>query len=281
MHTFKSQLIKVMRSPIPILMYHRVLPFEGNWAVTVAQFESQMAYLKRHGYRALSGPELLAGLRGESVPERAIAITFDDGYRDNWHLAAPILEKYGMRALLFVVTSKVKNAPEPLSGDWREEGDDCFLSWEEIHSMSDSGLFEIHTHTHSHRRFWLDAQSASETRRMVYQDVATSIDVLRGQGFVHPLQLAWPWGYFKDDWLDDIAALGVTGIHTTQLGTNFPGQGSQTIRRVGGEKLNSSISLKLSLLSTPVVGKFFNSGLSLWTERPRRTKAIGSNSIWI
>lgn len=251
---------------IPVLMYHRVLPFRGQWTVTVDEFEGQLAFLSHNGYRALSGDELVSTLQGGDVPDRSVAITFDDGYRDSWHLAAPLLRKYKMRALLFVVTSKIRDVPHPLIGDWTETGDDRFLSWEEIRAMSDSGLFEIHSHTHSHRQFWL----GSDVKKEVTDDIAASIEALRDHGFVHSMQLAWPWGYFRPEWLDEETAPGVVAMHTARPGTNFAGQGTKLIRRMAGERLTSNLSLKFFLLENPVAGRCVNAALGVWGYVRRR-----------
>jgi sugar transferase (PEP-CTERM/EpsH1 system associated) len=100
-----------LRPPeLAILAYHRVLPFADavdlpfpEMVIPRDLFEAQMAHLARH-YRLLDLAEAARLLRAGELPKRAVAVTFDDGYRDNYDYAWPILKKYGVPATFFVVT---------------------------------------------------------------------------------------------------------------------------------------------------------------------------------
>ena len=105
-----------------------------------------------------------------------------------------------MNALLFAITGRIKEGePKPITDAWQEEGDERYLSWQELREMVESGIFEIHSHTHTHDFSWIQAPS-EEARRMVQQDIATSVQTLRDRGYAHELHLAWPWRYFRKDW---------------------------------------------------------------------------------
>jgi peptidoglycan/xylan/chitin deacetylase (PgdA/CDA1 family) len=69
-------------------------------------FEQQMRFLKSC-YKVMSLRELMERSRLGDVPARSVAITFDDGYRDNYEYAFPILKKYGLPATVFVATGAV------------------------------------------------------------------------------------------------------------------------------------------------------------------------------
>ena len=87
-----------------VLMYHKVndVP-ENSVTVPVSQFDEQMAQLGELGYRPVSLDDVLAYyLDGAALPEQAVLITFDDGYRDNLENAAPILQRYGYPAVIFL-----------------------------------------------------------------------------------------------------------------------------------------------------------------------------------
>jgi peptidoglycan/xylan/chitin deacetylase (PgdA/CDA1 family)/CelD/BcsL family acetyltransferase involved in cellulose biosynthesis len=100
-----------------ILYYHRVNddgdPFFP--AIATALFEQEMRYLARH-YKVVSLSDLLKHLEDGS-PERTIAITFDDGYQDNYENAFPVLERYGLPATIFLTTGSV-DSRQPL---WFEQ----------------------------------------------------------------------------------------------------------------------------------------------------------------
>ena len=98
----------------PILSFHRVNddadPFFPSLPTEV--FERQMAFLAR-AYVVLSVEELVERMRRRALPRNALAITFDDGYRDNLTHAAPILARHGLPATVFVVTGAIGTG-EPL-----------------------------------------------------------------------------------------------------------------------------------------------------------------------
>jgi peptidoglycan/xylan/chitin deacetylase (PgdA/CDA1 family) len=98
----------------PILKYHRVNDDRDAFfpSVPTAVFERHMAYLART-YRVLTVEELVERCRRSEVPRHALAITFDDGYRDNLTHAAPILARYGLPATIFLATGFIGTAEVP------------------------------------------------------------------------------------------------------------------------------------------------------------------------
>jgi peptidoglycan/xylan/chitin deacetylase (PgdA/CDA1 family) len=93
-------------SPFAVLLYHRVNDLRDPFfpALAVGVFDAQMNYLASH-FNVISLSRLLDGLdQGTGIAPRTVAITFDDGYRDNYLYADPILKKYGLPASLFVAT---------------------------------------------------------------------------------------------------------------------------------------------------------------------------------
>lgn len=95
------------RARLSILIFHRVLPqtdplFPGE--ATIETFDVQMGMLKSV-FNVLPLPEAVARLKTDTLPARAAAITFDDGYADNVTHALPILQKHGLHATFFIATS--------------------------------------------------------------------------------------------------------------------------------------------------------------------------------
>jgi peptidoglycan/xylan/chitin deacetylase (PgdA/CDA1 family) len=97
-----------------ILMYHRVARVRHDpWGLAVdpERFEEQIAYLKQHR-TAMSMDAFVERLRGNTLPVDAVAITFDDGYRDNLINAMPVLVRHGVPASLFLATGYIdRNVP--------------------------------------------------------------------------------------------------------------------------------------------------------------------------
>ncbi len=103
----------LVKSQVAILAYHRVRPQNDIWLlpylVTTSDFENQLRYLSR-AYEFLSLDKLVEYIyEGKSFPKKAVAITFDDGYKDNYTYAYPILKKYHAPATVFLATGNIDN----------------------------------------------------------------------------------------------------------------------------------------------------------------------------
>lgn len=94
------------RAPLSILIWHRVLPQQDAIfpeEMYAARFDATLTWIKRE-FQALPLPEAIVGLREGRLPSRALAITFDDGYEDNYSVAMPLLRKHGLTATFFIAT---------------------------------------------------------------------------------------------------------------------------------------------------------------------------------
>jgi len=122
---------------VMILCYHRFGPNKSKMVMTPEDFEAQMNYLQKNGYRVVTLASIHAFLRGEAaLPQRAVVITIDDGYRSTYDFAYPILRKHKFPATLFVYSDFI--------------GSRDALRWNEIRDMVLSGLIDIQPHSKSH-----------------------------------------------------------------------------------------------------------------------------------
>lgn len=119
---------------MPVLMYHHVV---HNWqecndmTVTEGRLEQDLQWLAEHGYQTVLPRELAAG---QPLPEKPVLITFDDGYRSNYDLAYPLLQKYGAKAAIaLMVFMQDNHSPS-------------FLTWDMCREMEASGLVEFGSH---------------------------------------------------------------------------------------------------------------------------------------
>lgn len=101
---------KLIKSQIVILMYHRVSPIRDIWSLkplSPQSFERQIRYFYEN-YNILPLDELAMYIeKGKSLPEKTAVITFDDGYKDNYLYAYPILKKYHLPATIFLTTGSI------------------------------------------------------------------------------------------------------------------------------------------------------------------------------
>ena len=92
-------------SQLPVLMYHHISEdVATDMVISPARFEAHMAALKEHGWNSVTIRQLIEfGEQGTPLPDHPVLITFDDGYTSNLELAAPILERHGLNAVIFVI----------------------------------------------------------------------------------------------------------------------------------------------------------------------------------
>jgi peptidoglycan/xylan/chitin deacetylase (PgdA/CDA1 family) len=99
----------------------------------------RLAHLADNGYVTLSADEYVAVIRGRrEAPERAVVLTFDDGRRSIGSVAAPLLDRHGMKAVVFLVPGRIPSHPGPPPPTSEKGGD--ILSWEEIASLLRTAL---------------------------------------------------------------------------------------------------------------------------------------------
>jgi peptidoglycan/xylan/chitin deacetylase (PgdA/CDA1 family) len=121
---------------VPVLVYHGINDRNDRYSVSRESFAAQMSMLRHAGFRALSITQYARFLRGDSrgLPERPILITFDDGRLDSYRGADRILQRFGMRATMFVITGEV------------ERRNPFYTSWKELQRMLDSGRWDLQAH---------------------------------------------------------------------------------------------------------------------------------------
>ncbi len=149
---------------MPVLMYHRVAPAGApamrRWRVTPDELEQQLSYLQEAGYRSATlGEWHTAVVSRRALPGKRITLTFDDGYEDFAEFAAPLLERYGFRAAVFVVTDRVGGVNE-----WDASVEELpLMGWDTLRALLARGfVIGGHTRTHPHLTTLEDAAVVSE-----------------------------------------------------------------------------------------------------------------------
>lgn len=135
----------ILASPSPegvlVLEYHQVTEHTDEDAyrynVPPEDFRQQLSYLQSQGYTTISMLDFMRAKKGkQELPEKPLILTFDDGYEDNYTTLLPILEEYGMKATVYVVTNNI--------------GQPGYLTWNELRDMQGRGI-EIGSHTANHQ----------------------------------------------------------------------------------------------------------------------------------
>ena len=129
---------------VPVLVYHSVMPHHrGQTAeqrvldVDDSVFVAQMRYLVNGGYHVVSFATLVDALEGRAtLPNRAVVITFDDGWANQYRHAFPILRRFGMTATFFVFTTPIGK-------------DSKVMTWQQLRELQAAGM-TIGSHTRTH-----------------------------------------------------------------------------------------------------------------------------------
>jgi peptidoglycan/xylan/chitin deacetylase (PgdA/CDA1 family) len=217
---------------IPVLLYHGINYVNSDpWAMTPAQFATELAFLQHLGYHTISIYQYIAWREGKhpQLPSRPILLTFDDGRFDTYRGADQILAKYHMQATIYVIVGQVVKNPE----------NPYYLNWDELKKMQASGRWDIQFHayeghvlvpkdaqgeslvrpdtpgvcgvtvtgvTEKHcgpfysTREWLPAKGRIETMAeysaRVENDLTTGLKILRQHGFGDLKTMAMPFGEY-------------------------------------------------------------------------------------
>jgi peptidoglycan/xylan/chitin deacetylase (PgdA/CDA1 family) len=173
---------------VPILMYHEVAgrpDTRSRLAVPPASFAAQLAYLRDAGFSTITFAQAAAALAdGGVLPDRAVVLTFDDGFADFHREALPLLSRYGFTATVFVTTGWIADAGRHSAGNRPGQ----MLCWTQIREAVAAGV-EIGAHSHAHPQLDQLKQGRLE------DELATSKALLEdGIGRAVP-SLAYPFGY--------------------------------------------------------------------------------------
>ena len=123
---------------VPIILYHRIdiSPINSQYYVPPENFERQMQLLRDWEYKTITTEMLANAIRdGANLPPRPIIITFDDGHLDNYTQAFPIMQKYGLTAVVYIVGNYL--------------GTDGYMNAEQVREMATAG-WEVGSHGMSH-----------------------------------------------------------------------------------------------------------------------------------
>lgn len=136
------------RPRIPILMYHGIREPEGTsysyfeTCTSAKVFDGHLRYLRRKGYATIGLGEAVSAVAAGRCLKKSVVITFDDGYRDFYTTALPMLSKYGFGATVFVVSGFVQREREG-------SGPTVYMNWDQVREIHGRGI-QIGSHTASH-----------------------------------------------------------------------------------------------------------------------------------
>lgn len=185
---------------LPVLMYHSIdYTDKVNDKITISPeaFARQMRYLHQGRYNVIPLSKAVWYIKNKMrPPARTVAITFDDGYENNYKYAYPVLKQYRIPATIFVVTGLV--------------GKEGFMGWPQIKEISDSGIIDIGSHTASHS--WLTGlddgslkAELEDSKRILESHIGKPVDFL-----------CYPMGGFNEHIKEAARAAGYVAAFATK-----------------------------------------------------------------
>ncbi len=200
---------------IPVLLYHKIdLPtsdvkIRGAFT-SPRKFARQIGFLKKKGFEFYTASELAgAFIANGEFPPNSIAITFDDGWKDNYLHAFPVLKKFGVKATIFLVPECIGQNTDRVTA--QGEGPREHLSQSEIAEMSRYGI-EFGSHSMSHKLF--DRISPAET----LYEITESKKFIEGRLQKECSVFAYPAGFYTDFAKEEIKKAGYRAAFSTVYG---------------------------------------------------------------
>jgi peptidoglycan/xylan/chitin deacetylase (PgdA/CDA1 family) len=219
---------RLLRNSTVVVTFHRIQDTERPEALTVSlrTFERYCRFFQRH-FQVVPLRDLVARLEQGVRPRGELAITFDDGYRDNYENAAPVLERLSLPATFFIVTGWMDTQIVPW---WDEELGirHPWMTWDQVRSLHRRG-FEIGAHTQTHVD--LGSVTTDEARSEV-QGARHDLERRLGAGVT---SFAYPYGRrenLTDATREIVRAAGFRCCCSGYGGTNRRGSDPLRLQRV-------------------------------------------------
>ena len=113
-------------------------------------FEQKLQYLATNRYRTVCADDIAAFIGGAPLPERAVALCFDDAWTSVWTMAGVLLKRYGFQAILYAIPGRTDDADQCRPRHTTTAAGSPFATWPELRALRDEGSFDIQSHTYSH-----------------------------------------------------------------------------------------------------------------------------------
>ncbi len=233
-----------------VLTFHAVSAgLEANPAViSQNELEKTFQLMLQNGYHPINLAQFHGFLDGgkSGVPEKAVLVTFDDGYEDNFLLAYPTAQKYRIPAVVFPVTKWFADYPRP-------EPHRPHLSLAQAQTIISEGLWSLGSHGYDGHRvvpgdpgtgfFYTTPvvqpgsnETEPEYKARIWNDVLLSTYTLERLVGIRPVDFAFPYGSSGEIAKEILARAGYRYLYTNEPGLNRPGQDPSRILRITAAK---------------------------------------------
>jgi len=171
-----------------ILLYHHVAEdTPASTSISPANFEAHLRYLRDNNFKVIPLDQMIDSLRsGQSLPDKSVVITFDDGYSSIFDEAFPLLQSYGYPFTLFLST-------EPI-----DAGLSNYITWDQVRQMSTAGvIIANHMVDHPYMLEARDNESAPQRLARLEEDLLKAEQRIEAQTGQSHRYLAYPYGEYE------------------------------------------------------------------------------------
>ena len=191
---------------VPILTYHSIRPYYPNETTFVKEFdvppdvfEQQLDYLIKQGYTAISFRALIDHFNnGRPLPAKPVILSFDDGWKNQYEYAFPILQKKKLIATFFVFTNAI--------------GHKKYLSWDQVVALDAAGM-TIGSHTEFHPYLFKMTDHAA-----LWKEIAESKEIIESHLHKPTYVFAYPFGLYNDENVSVVKEAGYEAARSTRRG---------------------------------------------------------------
>lgn len=229
---------------IVVLLYHRVNDeLRDDVTVGIEQFDRQMSMLNKYGFSVLRIDHIVNDVSVWDKHQRIVAVTFDDGYYDNYKFAVPILLRNKINAAFFITTAFIgtqRSFPHDLA---KQKHNLRNLSWENVKKMHEYG-FTIGSHTETHIN--CATSDLEVTRKEIRDSRRTLEEVLK----IKEVLFAYPHGKktdFTPEMLRYVKEEGYAGCLSAYGGVNRPPIDKYNVLRIGIDWKYSDLGFRARL----------------------------------
>lgn len=179
-----------------VLCYHRITDKPARYTnLQPAAFEQQMNYLETHDFNVVPLKTIVDAMQyGTKLPQHTVALTFDDGYKDNYTVAYPILKQHNFPATLFIYPEYISNGG-------------AALTWADLKAMSADPLISIQSHSYTHPDLAKVSRRAGADTKLKHE-IVDSKNILEQKLSIQVDTLAYPYGAFNPKVLGVTKAAG-------------------------------------------------------------------------
>ncbi len=212
---------ELRRVVVPVLMYHHVMDpasdanaIQRDLSVSPANFEAQLQYLIERGYQAITLKDLIMYLQlGQPLPPKPVVLTFDDGFKDQYTNAYPLLERHDYVGTFFIITRFADEA--------REE----HMSWMDIGDLHANGM-EIGSHSYTH-----PSLRGKSFDYIVWQ-VLGSKEAIEARTHEPVRFFSYPSGQYDQLAIDVLRSAGYWGAVTVEAGSLQSSERTFELKRI-------------------------------------------------